>query len=79
MIPTTLTNLILYNLCALLAVLGLLWIYRIVRWRWREHRRRRHSVVCSICGHRFKDASREQAVECPACRQLVQRQEVLEL
>jgi hypothetical protein len=79
MIPTTLTNLILFNLCGLLAVLGLLWMWRIVRWRYREHRRRRHSVVCNICGHLFRDASREQAVECPACQHLVQRQEVLEL
>ena len=79
MIPTTLTNLILFNLCGLLALLGLLWVSRIVRWRWREHRRRRHAVVCCVCGHRFQDSTRQQAVECPGCHRLVQRQEVLEL
>ena len=79
MIPTTLTNLILFNLCGLLALLGLLWVSRIVRWRWREHRRRRHAVVCCICGNRFQDSTRQQAVECPGCHRLVQRQEVLEL
>ncbi len=79
MIPTSLTNLILFNLCGLLVLLGLMWMWRILRWRWREHRRRRHAVVCVGCGHRFADASREQAVECPGCHQLVPRRELLDL
>lgn len=79
MIPTSLTNLILYNLCGLLVLLGCLWIWRSVRRRWREHGRRRHSVVCIGCGRLFENATREQAVECPGCHKLVPRQEVLDL
>jgi rRNA maturation endonuclease Nob1 len=79
MIPTTLTNLILYNLCGLLLLLGLMWVWRSVSRRWREHRRRRYAVVCVGCGHVFDDQSRELAVHCPACTRLVPRQEVLDL
>jgi len=79
MIQTSLTNLILYNLCGLLLLLGLLWISRAVRTRFQERRRWRHRVVCGICGHLFKNESREQAVECPACHRMVQRQKVLDL
>ena len=79
MIQTSLTNLILYNLCGLLLVLGLLWIGRLAREALRAHRRRRHQVVCGICGHLFENATREQAVQCPACQRLVERQQVLEL
>ena len=79
MIQTSLTNLILYNLCGLLLLLGLMWICRILRERHREHRLRRHKVVCGLCGHLFSETSREQAVQCPACQKLVPRQEVLDL
>lgn len=79
MITTTLTNLILYNLCGLLLLLCVMWLWRSTRRRWREHRRRRHSVVCVVCGRLFENATREQAVECPGCHRLVPRQEVLDL
>jgi rRNA maturation endonuclease Nob1 len=79
MIQTSLTNLILFNLCGLLVLLGLLWVSRALREGWRERRRRRHQVVCSLCGHVFTNATREIAVECPACGDLVPRQELLNL
>lgn len=79
MIQTSLTNFILYNLCGLLVILGLLWLYRVVRTRILEHRRRRHRVVCGLCGHVFEDKSPEPAVHCPACHRLVQRQQILDL
>jgi hypothetical protein len=79
MIQTSLTNLILYNLCGLLVLLGMLWVGRTVRTRLREYRRGRHRVVCGVCGHLFRNESREQAVECPACHRLVQRQKVLDV
>ncbi|HWB01487.1 MAG TPA: hypothetical protein VG796_00595 [Verrucomicrobiales bacterium] len=79
MIQTSLTNLIVYNLCGLLLVLALLWIYRVVRARLHEHRRNRHRVVCGICGHLFLNQTREQAVQCPACHRMVPRQELLNL
>ena len=79
MIQTSLTNLILYNLCGLLLVLGLLWMGRLAREARRAHRQRRHRVVCGICGHVFENDSREQAVQCPSCQRLVERQQVQEL
>jgi DNA-directed RNA polymerase subunit RPC12/RpoP len=79
MIQTSLTNLILYNVCGLLALLALLWIGRVVRMSFREQRRRRHRVVCSICGRLFQNKTRDEAVECPACHRLVPRQKVLDL
>jgi len=79
MIQTTLSNLILYNLCGLLLLLGIMWVCRILRERHHEHRRRRHEVVCGLCGHLFRDTSRAETVECPACHNLVQRQELLNL
>lgn len=79
MIQTSLTNLILYNLCGLIVLLGMLWIWRTVRERIQEHRRRRHRVVCGTCGYIFTNESREQSVECPACHRLVQRQQVLDV
>ena len=79
MIQTSLSNLIIYNLCGLLLLLSLLWIYRVVRTRYQEHRRNRHRVVCGICGHLFMNRTKEQAVECPACHRMVPRQELLNL
>ena len=79
MIQTSLTNLILFNLCGLLLLIGMMWICRILRERYREHRLRRHRVVCGLCGHLFRETSREHAVQCPACEKLVPRQEVLDL
>ena len=79
MIQTTLSNLILYNLCGLLLLLGIMWVCRIVRERHREHRRRRHEVICGLCGHLFTETSRAETVQCPACHNLVQRQKLLNL
>lgn len=79
MIQTSLTNFILYNLCGLLLGLGLLWLVRVMHTRILEHRRRRHRVVCGICGHLFEDLSRESTVDCPACHRKVERQQLLEL
>jgi DNA-directed RNA polymerase subunit RPC12/RpoP len=79
MIQTSLTNLILYNVCGLLALLALLWIGRIVRTWFREQRRRRHRVVCGICGQLFQNDTRDEAVQCPTCHRLVPRQKVLDL
>ncbi len=79
MIQTSLTDLIVYNLCGLLLLLGLLWVCRVARARIREYRRNRHRVVCGICGHLFLNRDREQAVKCPACERLVPRQELLNL
>jgi hypothetical protein len=79
MIQTSLTNLILFNLCGLLLLLALLWAGRAVRESLRERRRCRHQVVCGLCGHVFKNDSREIAVECPACEHLVPRQELMNL
>ena len=79
MIQTSLTNLILFNLCGLLLVLAMLWAGRAVKESLRERRRRRHKVVCGLCGHLFTNESRELAVECPACQHLVPRQELLNL
>jgi DNA-directed RNA polymerase subunit RPC12/RpoP len=79
MIQTSLTNLILINLCGLLVLLALLWAGRAVRELLRERRRRRHKVVCNLCGHVFTNATREIAVQCPACEHLVPRQELLNL
>ena len=79
MIQTSLTNLIIFNLCGLLVLLGLMWVWRMMRDRQRDYRRRRHQVVCGLCGHLFSDTSREMALRCPGCEKLVPRQEVLEL
>jgi DNA-directed RNA polymerase subunit RPC12/RpoP len=78
-IQTSLSNLILYNLCGLLLLLGLMWLCRQWRDAVRARRRRRHVVVCGICGHLFENTTLEQAVECPGCHRLVPRQQVLEL
>lgn len=79
MIQTSLSNLIIYNLCGLLGILGLVWIFRVIRQFLGEHRRHRHRVVCAICGHLFRNATKEQAFECPACHHMVERRQVLDL
>ncbi len=79
MIQTSLTNLILFNLCGMLLLLGMLWAGRALRETLRERRRRRHKVVCGLCGHLFTNESKDLAVECPACEHMVPRQELLDL
>lgn len=80
MIRTTLTNLIVFNLVAVLGGLTLVWAVRVWRERRREKARTKHQVVCSICGHVFEDRERvDTVVTCPACGRLVERQSVLDL
>ena len=80
MIRTSLSNLIVLNLAAVLGGLALVWAVRVWRERRRERARTRHQVVCAICGHVFEDAAREDTVvTCPACGRLVERQAVLDL
>lgn len=79
MIQTTLTNFILYNLCGLLILLGLFWLFRVLRERIREYRRNRHRVVCGICGHLFEDHSGAHTLDCPACHRAIERQQVLDV
>lgn len=79
MIQTTLSNFILYNLCGLLLLLGLFWLFRVLRERVRDHRRRRHQVVCGICGHQFEDTTREHTLDCPACKRAIERQQILDV
>jgi len=79
-IRTSLSNLIVLNLAAVLGGLTLLWAVRVWRERRRERARTRHQVVCSICGNVFEDVAREDTVvTCPACGRLVERQAVLDL
>jgi len=78
-LQTSLTNLIIFNLTALLAVLGLVWVGRVVVDRLSERRRNRHRVVCAVCGHVFRDPARTPVVSCPACSRRVERQEVLDI
>ena len=78
-IQTSLTNLIIYNLMALLGVLALLWVKQVVGQRLSERRRHRYRVVCSVCGQVFHDPAREMVVTCPACGRHVERQEVLDI
>ena len=80
MIRTSLTNLIVLNLAAVLGGLALVWAVRVWRERRRERARTRHQVVCAICGHVFEDAERaDTVVTCPACGRLVERQAVQDL
>ena len=79
MIQTSLSQLIVLNLCALLGVLTLVWAGRVAAERLAERRRRRHRVVCGVCGHVFRDASGAAVLDCPACGRRVERQEVLDL
>lgn len=80
MIRTSLTNLIVLNLTAVLGGLALLWAVRVWKERRRERARTKHQVVCAICGHVFEDAARtDTVVTCPACGRLVERQAVLDL
>ena len=78
-LQTSLTNLIIFNLTSLLAVLGLVWVGRVVLDRLSERRRNRHRVVCGVCGHVFLDPARTAVVSCPACSRRVERQEVLDI
>jgi hypothetical protein len=79
LLQTSLTNLIIFNLTSLLAVLGLVWVCRVVLDRLSERRRNRHRVVCGVCGHVFRDPARTAVVSCPACSRRVERQEVLDI
>ena len=80
MIRTSLSNLIVINLSAVLGGLALLWAVRVWKERRKERARTLHQVVCSICGHSFEDAARvDTVVTCPACGRLVERQAVLDL
>ena len=80
MIRTSLSNLIVLNLTAVLGGLALVWAVRVWRERRRERARTMHQVVCAVCGHVFEDAAREDTVvTCPACGRLVERQAVLDL
>lgn len=78
-LETSLTNLIIFNLTSLLAVLGLMWVSRVAVDRLSERRRNRHRVVCAVCGHVFRDPARTPVVSCPACSRRVERQEVLDI
>lgn len=78
-IQTSLTNLIIYNLMALLGVLAVLWVKQVVGQRLSERRRHRYRVVCPVCGQVFHDPAREMVVTCPACGRHVERQEVLDI
>ncbi len=78
-LQTSLTNLIIFNLTVLMAVLGLLWVGRVAVDRLSERRRNRHRVVCAVCGQVFRDPARTPVVSCPACGRRVERQEVLDI
>ena len=80
MIRTSLSNLIVLNLAAVLGGLAMVWAVRVWRERRKERARTKHQVVCSICGHAFEDAARaDTVVTCPACGRLVERQAALDL
>lgn len=80
MIRTSLSNLIVLNLAAVLGGLTVLWAVRVWRERRRERARTRHQVVCAVCGQVFEDPARaDTVVTCPACGRLVERQAVLDL
>ena len=62
-----------------MAVVGLLWLAG--EWRRRRHSaaERRHSICCRLCHHRFRDASPDRLVRCPACQVLNERRLSLEI
>lgn len=78
-IHTSLTSLIILNLLAALAVIGLSWAVKVIRQRQRERRSTRHQVICAVCGTVFTDATRKEVLTCPACGRLNERLKVLDL
>ena len=79
MIHTSLTSLIVLNLLAALAVIGLSWVVKVLRQRHRERRATRHQVICAVCGTVFTDASHKDVLTCPACGRQNERLKVLDL
>lgn len=79
MIHTSLTSLIVLNLLAALAVIGISWLVKVIRQWLRERRATRHQVICAVCGTVFTDASRKEVLHCPACGRLNERLKVLDL
>lgn len=78
MFQTTLPNLIVFNLCAMLGFLAIIWVVNV----WRRRRRERHAlefrIVCVICGTAFDEFSKEPLVKCPQCGRLNERERVVD-
>jgi rubrerythrin len=45
----------------------------------REHRRRKHFVICGICDHVFEDPSTHDLAECPRCGAMNERERIIEI
>jgi hypothetical protein len=79
MFKITLGNLIVAALVAVLASLGVLWVWSDWLRRRRERRLLRFSVLCRICGQLFEDKSAVDLPSCPACGARNERAPVREI
>ena len=79
MFKTTLPELIIYNLCILLGLLGCIWVIQILRLRIRERRALKYKISCDICGTQFDDFTQTPLVECPTCGRLNERERIMDV
>ncbi len=79
MVKTTLSELITYDLCILLGLLGMIWIVRVWQQRRRERKALKYRVSCDICGTQFDDFTADPLVACPTCQRLNERDRLLDV
>lgn len=79
MFKITLPELIIYNLCILLGLLGILWLVQVWRLRRRERRSMKYRISCVVCGTVFDDFSAEPLASCPTCGRLNERDRMLDV
>ena len=79
MFKTTLPELIIYNLCILLGLLGCIWVVQVWRLRRRERRALKFKISCDICGTLFDDFTQTPLVECPTCGRLNERERIMDV
>lgn len=80
MFQTTLPHLIIYNLCTLLGLLGMIWVVQVWRLRRRERKALKFRISCVICGTIFDNYEEEEPlVKCPTCGRLNERDRMMDV
>jgi rubrerythrin len=79
MFPVTLDGMIAVYLVGILCALFFAWMAAEIFRKGREHRRRKHFVICGICDHVFEDPSTHDLAECPRCGAMNERERIIEI
>ena len=67
MIRISLAQLVALYLCLFLGAILALWLSYGARRQFRQARRNRFRLRCTVCGHAFEDRTADPVPECPQC------------